>query len=782
MRTLGSFLVAVTMFGLTGTTTNAADALPPASVRFAPREVEETPDFQRHIVPLLGRVGCNTANCHGSFQGRGGFRLSLFGGEFETDYAAITGKATSEDASRVQPKAAEKSVLVRKPTHQVTHKGGEVIDAGSWEHHLLIRWIESGAKSVERPRRLVRLDVTPREVLFKSNGDHVELKAIAFWEGGETEDVTCLTRFRVNDDAVATVHPSGRVESVGRGDTHVVAFYDNGVVAIPVIRPVSDAPTKVVREPETEIDKLIGAKLDKLGIEASPLCTDAEFLRRVSIDLTGTLPTPDEVEAFLADDKKGKRTRKIDELLKRPTYAAWWANKLCDFTGCSPSAITDVTEVGQAQAVQWYEWIRRRVAENNPYDKLVEGIVLSVGRSPNQSGDDYAAEMTSYVRTESPADFSTRKTMPHYWTRASVKEPKDKALAFAHSFLGIQLQCAQCHKHPFDQWTQQDFTGFAQFFDGVTSNGVRVGFPQFAQAKAGVSIRWPELLLTGRDQPQSLPLLRSGFVTLAEQDDPRKPILDWLRAENNPWFARAFVNRVWASYFHVGIIDPPDALTPANPPSNPDLMAYLTRGFVESKFDMTWLHREIATSAAYQRSWKPTETNRDDRRNFSRAIPRRLPAEAVYDALKQVTAGTDKLEAVRTDLKRRAIGHLSMRMAGTHAMNVFGKPERGLNCDCERVNTPNLLQAVFLQNDPLVRTLLSESGWLDEIREATKAGKKHDADALTRQAWLRVLGRIPNDQELARARKHFAITADTTEYLSDLIWALLNTKEFLLNH
>ena len=622
MRIPLSFLLVAAVAGLPGTTANAADPLAPARSRFARSEGKETPDFQRHVVPLLGRVGCNTANCHGSFQGKGGFRLSLFGGEFEADYAAITGKATAEDGGRVQPEAAEKSLFVRKPTRQVAHKGGEAIEADSWEHHLLVRWIESGAKGVETPRRLVRLDVTPREVLFKAKGDQAELKAIAVWEDGVSEDVTCLTRFRVNDDTVATVTAAGRVEAVGRGDTHVVAFYDNGVVAIPVIRPVSDAPARGDGRSETEIDKFVGRKLVKLGIEPSPLCTDAEFLRRVSIDLTGTLPTPDEVEAFLADDTKGKRTRKIDDLLNRPTYAAWWANKLCDFTGCSPSAITDVTEVGQAQAVQWYEWIHRRVADNTPYDKLVEGIVLSVGRSPEQTADEYAIEMTSYVRTLSPADFSTRQTMPHYWTRSSVPEPKDKALAFAHSFLGIQLQCAQCHKHPFDQWTQQDFTGFARFFEGVTSNGVKVGFPQFARAKAGVAIRWPELVLKGRDKPLTLPLLRSGTVTIAEQDDPRKPILDWLRAKDNPWFARAFVNRVWASYFHVGVIDPPDALTPANPPSNPDLLAYLTRGFVESPYDMKWLHREIV----YQQCLPAElETDRNEPRRPSQLQPGHPP-------------------------------------------------------------------------------------------------------------------------------------------------------------
>jgi Protein of unknown function (DUF1549)/Protein of unknown function (DUF1553) len=776
---IGSLCAALAMVAVPWPSVAAGEPAAPASFRFAKRDTKHVPDFQKHVVPLLGRLGCNSANCHGSFQGRGGFRLSLFGSEFETDLAAVTGKATAENVGRVQPLAAAKSLLVRKPTRQVAHKGGEIVEQDSWQHHLLLRWIESGAKGAPQPRRLDRLDVTPREVLFKSKGERTRLKVIAVWADGEREDVTGLCRYRVNDDTVALVDGEGAIEAVGRGDTHVVAFYDNGVVAIPVLRPVSDAPTRKAAAPPASVDGFVEAKLAKLGIEPSPPCTDAEFLSRVSIDLTGTLPAPDEVEQFLADRRTDKRTRKIDDLLERPAYAAWWANKLCDFTGCNPAAITDVTEVGQAQAVQWYEWIHRRVADNAPYDKLVEGIVLSVGRAPGQSADEYAAEMTGYVRTKSPVDFATRATMPHYWTRASVKEPKDKALAFAHGFLGIQLQCAQCHKHPFDQWTQPDFTDFARFFDDVAVRGGRVGFPQFAQAKAGTVIRWPELVVNERANPLTLSLLRSGEVTLSEKDDPRKPILDWMRAKDNPWFARAFVNRVWAGYFHVGIVDPPDALTPANPPSHPELLDHLTRGFVSHGYDMKWLHRAIATSAAYQRSWKPTDTNRHDRRNFSRAIPRRIPAEVVYDALKQATAATDKLDVVRSDLKRRAIGHLSMRMAGTHAMNVFGKPDRALNCDCERVNVPSLSQAVFLQNDPLVRGFLNESGWIEEIRSASR---KPDRDSLIKQAWLRALGRPPREEETARAREHLADATDTAEGVRDLLWALVNTKEFLLNH
>lgn len=733
-------------------------------------ETIQVPDFQRHVIPLLGRLGCNGSKCHGSFQGRGGLRLSLFGYDFEQDHKALTERAQSK----------EKSLILLKPTRQVSHKGGKRFDTNSWEHQLLLRWIQAGAKGVNEPRQLQRLEATPSEIVFSEKARQTKLKIVAVWANGDRENVTRFCRFRSNDDSVAIVNKDGQVNSQGKGDTHIVVFYDNGVVAIPVLRPV----TTLQRKPSTYIniiDRLVDAKLRKLGIQPSKLCSDVEFLRRASIDMIGTLPTPTEVEVFLRDTRKDKRTRKIDELLKRPTYAAWWTNKLCDFTGCSPTAITNVTEVGQAQANQWYNWIYKRVADNVPYDKLVEGIVLSHGQSSKQSSEEYNKEMSNYVRRTGSTDFAKRETMPHYWTRQSVKSAKDKALAFAHSFLGVQMQCAECHKHPFDQWTQHDFKQFTAFFDRVDVRGRVVGFPQFEAARIGRTISWPSLMITDGEK-KTLRLLRSQKVTINANQDPRQPIMRWMREKDNPWFARAFVNRVWAGYFHQGIVDPPDAFTPANPPSNPALLSWLTKGFIDSGYDMKWLHRQIANSETYQRSWRPNATNREDRRNFSRMIPRRIPAEVIYDAIKQVTAASDQLDEVRNNLRRRASGYLSMRMAGTYAMNVFGKPERAINCDCERVNEPTLLQSVFMQNDPLVRMRLDESGWVDEIRQTQKEGKRLDVAKLIRTAWLRSVNRPPTDVEIQRAKKHLAKTSSLDEGLTDLLWALMNTKEFLLNH
>jgi hypothetical protein len=385
-----------------------------------------------------------------------------------------------------------------------------------------------------------------------------------------------------------------------------------------------------------------------------------------------------------------------------------------------------------------------------------------------------------------------------------MQKPDAAAQAFAHNFLGIRLQCAECHKHPFAPWTQDDFREFARFFETVkfgvepqsidryrelasqvglsvsNNNGAPVNNEVFKQVQRGRTVPWRELYISSRNEPATLSLLRSGNVTLQQSDDPREPIMKWMDEPDNPWFAQAFVNRVWASYFNVGIVDPPDDLNPANPPSNPALLEWLVVEFVRHDFDMKWLHRQIVSSDTYQRSWVPNDTNREDRRNFSRAVPRRLPAEVVYDSVKQAVAASDQADEVRSDLSRRAIGHLSMRLAGTYAMQVFGKPDRTVNCDCERANQPTLLQAIFLQNDPLVDQRLQDSGWLSEIDSQVAAGTAPPSESLVREAWLRTLSRLPEPDELARGVKCLADAESATQGLRDLLWALINTKEFVL--
>ncbi|RIK77801.1 MAG: hypothetical protein DCC68_16555 [Planctomycetota bacterium] len=920
-------------------------ALAPIHERFA-ADTDETPDFQRHVSPLLGRMGCNGRACHGSFQGQGGFRLSLFGYDHKADLASLFEK----DTDRVNRNKPEESLILRKPTLQEDHEGGERFKADSWAYRVLRKWIASGANGpADNAPRFEKLVVEPSEINFAKNGKTVALRAIAHWSDGAQEDVTPLCRFRTNDESVATVDEDGRVTSVSPGNTHVVAFYDNGVTPVQILRPVSElagANYPGVPTP-TKIDELVVAKLRKLGIVPSELSTDAEFLRRVTLDITGTLPTPAEVEAFLADRSAGKRQKKIDELLESPGYAMWWTTKLCDITGNNPRRSAE-QQLAEQQSRQWYDWIHRRVKENVPYDKIVEGIALAVSRAPGQSYEDYCKEMSSYFRPEKPADFSQRETMPYFWSRIREgAQAKEKAMSFSYAFLGVRLQCAECHKHPFDQWTKEDFDQFTAFFEPVVYGNTPQTRPQYQQmmsaivgdlkggmaqrkltdaVKNGQTIPWREVFVANSGRPnnpargknaknnknrRNMPARRvvtpkilgeDETVDVTRGEDPRAALMGWMRERDNPYFARSFVNRVWAAYFNVGIIEPPDDLNLANPPSNEPLLDYLTHGFIDSGYDMKWLHREIANSRTYQLSWKVNETNRLDERNFSHAVLRRLPAEVAYDAVTLATASDAELVAFREDVSRRAIGPSSSgprRGPSNFALQAFGRPERLTNCDCERTSEPSLLQALFLRNDQdVLRMIDRPEGWIkqvsaelgqdsrperrdvadangkgdkqsnsaqereDEIRRlrrqiamldvraerlkkngedeqaqrvrrrierltrearelaggsrvkavaakeeeskrkktgdekassenGAKAGTRKDAakqpaaepdvGAMIRAAYLRTLSRPPTAEEEQRIRRHLGANGKVTG-LRDAIWALVNSKEFIVNH
>jgi hypothetical protein len=787
----------------------------PASERFADADTREVPDFRKHVLPVLGRLGCNGRACHGSFQGKGGFRLSLFGYDFEADHTAIA----DGDEPRADVKKPAESLILLKPTLDEPHKGGKRMESGSWEYNLIKRWVASGARGVkDGGPHLAKLEVVPRELVFSADNERKAMRVVATWSDGAVEDVTPLCRYSTNDESVASVDHNGVVTSKGRGDTHVVACYDSGVAVAPVLRPVSDKTgSNYPRVPTpTKIDELVVAKLRKLGIVPSELCTDAEFLRRVSLDMTGTLPTPKEIEAFLADASPDKRAKKIDELLERPTYSARWATKLCDLTGNSPRHFQDQAPPDE-YAQNWYAWVERRVRENVPYDKLVAGIVLGGSRRPGQSYADYAKDESAYYRAADAPDFTARETMPYYWARHVARTPEERALNFSYAFLGVRIECAQCHKHPFDRWTQADFKSFTALFErvgygvhpddrktyqgmlnqlGDKGNQAQRVRARLTRAQKGEIVPWLEVYLappgtrveknvvTKISAPVTPRVLGGAAVELKPGDDPRKPLMEWMRRKDNPYFARVFVNRVWAEYFGVGIINPPDDLNLANPPGNAELLDYLSDGFIAHGFDMKWLHREIANSHAYQRSLTANETNRLDERNFSRAVARRLPAEVLFDAIEQATAGSAALARAPTDVAERAIGPKGGALAGrykygNYASTVFGRSERDTNCDCSASNEPNLLQAIYMRNDKDVLAAINrKGGWLLEVG----AKKAASTDALVKEAFLRTLGRLPTAAEAKRCAAHLDQAENRTEGLHDLLWALLNTREFLTNH
>lgn len=800
----------------------AAEAVRPVSERYAAANAQEVPEFRRHLLPLLGRLGCNGRSCHGSFQGQGGFRLSLFGHDHKADYQALV----ASRQPRVDVKTPTDSLILYKPTHEDEHGGGERMKADSWSYHLIRRWIESGARGGlgESHPELVKLECVPRAILLSRDGERATLRVVAHWSDGSSEDVTPLCRYQTNDESVAEVDGDGVVLSKGRGDTHIVAFYDVAVAVAAVVRPVSDqvGPRYPDVPTPTKIDALIVARLGQLGIVPSVVCSDSEFLRRVSLDLTGTLPAPQEVEAFLADRSPDRRVKKIDELLARPTYVARWTTRLCDWTGNSPRHFDGIAPM-EVWARQWYEWIARRVRENVPYDEIVAGLVLGTSRLPGQSYRDFIEEQSSYYRLKDPRDFTARETMPYYWARLDLRLPEERALNFSYAFLGVRIDCAQCHKHPFDRWTQSDFKSFTAFFErigyglaadskkpyqeminqlGDRGNTNQRENARLVRAQKGEIVPWREVFLA----PVGSRVEKKGkLVSVSDRvpprvlggkpldvdltTDPRRALMDWMRSRDNPYFARVFVNRVWAEYFGTGIINPPDDLNLANPPSNAALLDYLVEGFLDHGFDMKWLHREITTSQAYQRSVRTNDTNRLDERNYSRGTARRLSAEVLFDAITQATAGSTVLTGSTTDVEERVLGpkggaHVGLRHAGDYASKVFGRSPRDTNCDCSASLEPNLLQAIYLQNDREVLDALDrKGGWLQEVQaRLANARTPIDNKALLTEAFLRTLSRPPTDAEIQRCRQHLDRAENPGAGLRDLLWALLNTREFLTNH
>jgi len=765
----------------------------PMPERFADASGEEVPDFQKHVMPLLGRLGCNGRSCHGSFQGRGGFALSLFGYDFKADHAALW----EENAGRVDLDDVAESLILAKPIDEEMHEGGKRFDRDSWQYHALQRWIAAGAVAEgEQIQSLESLVIQPTEIQFDRDGQTTPLRAIAFWADGTREDVTALCRFTTNDDAVATIDENGRVGSGLEGDTHVVVSYDRAVVPVAVTRRVElSEPVTAPSTSDHRIDQLIAIKHAKLGVTPSPVCTDSEFIRRASLDITGTLPAAEEVRQFLASDDSNRREQLVDELLDAPGYAAWWATRFSDWTGNSEEQLNNVLPVRDAAGRLWYEWLRVRLDDNVPYDRIVEGIVTAESRQDGESYLDYCESMTQACRPGNEDKFAARDGMPMFWARRNFQKPEERAIGFAYAFLGIRIDCAQCHKHPFDQWSKNDFDEFAKLFANVSArqNTVeRDSIPTrnkllaeitggkkpnngelrkliYQRAAQGDVVPFPELVYNDRfvqarknaaKRPKnkngkrfSPPVPKGHLLGQSEpielDRDPRGELMDWLREPTNPYFARSIVNRVWSNYFGVGIINPTDDMNLANPASNEPLLDYLATSFREKGFDLHWLHREIVTSDAYARSTQTNPSNAHDRLNFSRHLPRRLPAEVIRDAVVLATQSTVRNDKMRSTMSDMAIAAdvPQNRNNRDFALQVFGQSQRESNCDCDRSDSPSLLQSIYLRNDQdMYQQLASKDGWVAQAcrslgaetpgarNSARNSAKKPTTDQIARKA------------------------------------------------
>ena len=890
-------------------TDNVSKPIESVDVRFKNSGHDELPDFQKHVAPLLGRLGCNGRACHGSFQGQGGFQLSLFGYDFQSDHKALLEDGTD----RVNLKNPTDSLILTKPTDEDEHEGGLRYDKDSWQYNLLQSWIAGGGTNADSIHKLDRLVIEPSELIFKSPSTKFELKAIAHWKDGTVEDVTPLCRFHSNNDSIAKITESGEVSTNSiSGDTHVVVSYDNAVVPVPAIHPFAGKPlnSRTAFASVSKIDVLAEKKWKKLNLQPSELSDDTMFLRRVSIDITGTLPTSDEIRKFVADTDPQKRKKKIDELLESPAYASWWTTFFCDMTENNTNQLRNIAFDNNLPSEQWYDWIHKRVKDNTPYDEMIEGIVLGVSRQTGESYIDFCERMKETSANDS---FYENETMPYYWMRREFRDRETMAISFAHAFLGLRIQCAQCHKHPFDRWSQKDFKDFSKFFSGINvrqySGGttpddkkdyvailknldidpdrkknpnlqrqLREAYRKGETTPYGfLAIDSPKLT---REELRELQkqlqankkskkkktikkptiteatLLGGDIIDLTDHEDVRTPLMDWMKQRDNPFFAKALVNRVWAKYFGVGIVDPVDDLNLANPPSNAALLDHLTQEFIKHDFDLKWLHREITNSRTYQLSWVPNQTNESDRRNFSRAIPRRLPAEVIFDSITFAASDSETNSTFRNSVNGRAISipgtvtnvkRTKYSTDASFALKVFGRSERASSCDCDRSEETSLIQTVYMQNDRDIHLMLTQKdSWLNRMAqqntaqiqaastqksldtlneriakmELTKtdlkqADNKKQLQSLSKkikslektkrsleaklasiqkpegelnvqqvveEAYLRTLSRFPTPEELDRCMQHIQEEEDLVKGVTGVLWALVNTKEFIVNH
>lgn len=758
-------------------------------------------DFERHIIGLFGKSGCNSGSCHGSFQGKNGFRLSLFGYDPEKDYYSLTREIQGR---RIDPVDPDNSLLLAKATGRVAHEGGRRFAGDSWQYKALRAWIAGGAHWRKGSGEVVKLNVIPSELTFTSANQSRPLAVRAHFADGAEEDITTLCEFRTNDDAVAESNSQGMVKSLRPGDTCIVVSYRGNVIPVRVMVPVPAPPGfKYPQVPANNfIDRAVFAKLERLNIIPSELSSDTEFLRRVTIDTIGCLPTPDEVRAFLADDNPDKRAAKIDELLAHPMHAALWATKFSDITGNN----TDSLELPrEKRSKMWHDWLRKRFAANAAYDEIVRGILCSTSRD-GKSIEDWIKSAKS-IEEDAQKGFVTayaeRDSLDLFWRRQQRNVPLEQVgEKTAAAFMGIRLECAQCHKHPFDRWTQTDYRAHANIFGQIRSDVS----PEAKQAVQDLNNEWKEKQ-NGKNRNQQIPPMREVYIAkgrplaLADPDTnrplkpkalggPQIPIVDgedarviffeWLRRPDNPYFARSFVNRVWAHYFGIGIVEPFDDFSLSNPPSNPELLNALAKEFVDHQFDIRHIERVVLNSRTYQLASAPNETNRLDRNNFSHSQLRRMMAEVVVDVLNSALGMPESwgrsndipagIRAVEMAPSRIQNGNLA------YVFRIFGRSPRSQACDCERAMDPALPQKLFTMTDQTLMQKIRQG----RLSELLKSGK--DDEAIVEELFLATLNRSPNADEKAHFADYRKRNKDRTGVFVDTVWALINTREFMLNH
>ncbi len=753
-------------------------------------------DFERHIAPLLGRLGCNSAACHGAFGGgKGGLQLSLFGHSAKMDFQGLKDRTDGSDP--------ESSPLLLKPSGRDQHEGGVRFEPDSNSYKTIKRWIEEGSQWNEGSGRVKKLTVEPSQIVLSLSRDAQETAVTADYFDGSRELVTHLCQFTSRDEGIAVVQPDGRVTRSRHGDTSIIVSYGNAFASVSVLAPF---PGDTIRESSaksaepTAIDLRIDEKLALLNIIPSGPSSDEEFLRRITLDTIGTIPTLEEVNQFCSSSFADKREKKIDDLLANPMHAALWATRMCDITKCDVGAMGENEIMGSRRAQMWHDWFRSRFEQNVTYDEIVRGIVTATSREDQDVLEwmHHEEQLIHRSRESFDNDYAKRKSLDLFWRRVfpdNEARLKENAELIAVAFTGVRLNCAQCHKHPFDRWTQDNYAAFANIFSQViygssneTNSAVLAELARRREAKlAGKTVkplpRIREVFLSselGRAISGSVPGIDVSprafdSAKFDQGSDLRQQFFDWLVAPDNPYFARCFVNRVWSTYFGVGLVDPVDDFSFTNPSSHPRLLEELAQFFRESNFDIRAIEKRILMSVAYQRSSTPNESNRDDRRNFSRQYVRPLLAEVAMDTLNKVLGSRQEFgDVARAGALSIEVGTNHVKGDTGRALKVLGRGQRETTCDCDRRVESDLRQFIFLANDQSILEKIKTGS----IRELLKL---NDRELIT-QLYLKVLGRKPADVEAEFAIKHLNGTELRDTAFDDLVWALVNSREFISNH